>query len=111
MRVSKLLFALMLAAGATSVAFGPAMAEEKKKAAPGGSTAEINAQDCKVAPPGDKSKPREKVAAGSAQPCGEVAAGEGKAKPVSKDKTRKEVAKDAKAAAKEGATKGGGGPN
>jgi hypothetical protein len=110
-KVSKLLFALMLAAGATSVAFGPATAEEKKKASPGGSTAEINAQDCKTAGPGDKNKPREKVAAGTAQPGGEIAPEDCKAKPVVKDKTRKEVSTDAKAAAKAGATKGGGGPN
>ncbi len=109
MKVSKLLFALMLAAGATSVAFGPAMAEEKKTV--GSSTAEINAQDCKVAPPGDKSKKLKAPKAGEATPCGEVAAGEGKAKAVTKDKTRKEVSADAKKAAKEGATKAGGGPN
>ena len=102
MKVSKLLFALMLAAGATSVAFGPATAEEKKKATVGSSTAEINAQDCVTAGPGDTSKRREKVAPGTATKGGELAPEDCKAKPVTKDKSRAQVKTETKAAAKAG---------
>ncbi len=107
MRVSKLLFALMLAAGAASVAFGPATAEEKKKAAPGGSTAEINAQDCKVSPPGEKGKKMAAPKPGEAVPCGEVGASEGKAKVVSKEKDRAAVKEEVKKGARTSTGVGG----
>ena len=100
--MSKLLFALMLAAGATSLAVG-VQAEEKKKVSPGSSTAEINRADCTPAGPGDKSKKREKVAPGTAQPGGEIAPEDCKAKPAGKsDKSRAQVKQDAKAANKAG---------
>ena len=105
---SKLLFALMMAAGAASLAFGPVAAEEKKKVSPGSSTAEINRQDCVVASPGDKSKKREKVAAGTAQPGGEIAPEDCKAKPVTKEKTRPQVKHELKKSGK--VDQGVGGP-
>lgn len=110
MKKTKLLFATILAAGATFVA--ASLSAEEKKPAPGGPTAAINAQDCQTAGPGDKNKKMEKVKPGSALPAGELAPGDCKAAaPGDKAVSRKEVAKDAKEAVKTGATKGGGGPN
>jgi hypothetical protein len=84
--IARLLVALMLGAAVAT----PAMA-----------AGEADAADCKAGPAGDKSKPRQKVAPGSAQPGGEASAEDCKAAPAAKSATtRKQVRADAKTANK-----------
>jgi len=96
--MSKLLIALMLAAGATSLAVGPVVAADKETRSYG----QVNPADCKAAPPGAKDKAREKVAAGTATFTGQVDPADCKAEAATSKKSRAEVKKETKAAARAG---------
>lgn len=97
--MSRLLVAMMFAAGVTTVVLTPAVAEEKQTVQ-ARSYGQLPPADRKAAAPGDKSKARPKVAAGTATPAGEVDPADCKAESTASSKTRAKVKQETKGAAK-----------
>jgi hypothetical protein len=93
--MSRMLVAMMLAAGATTIAFTPAVAADKAR-----THGETTPADCKAAAPGDKDKAMKPAPGASVAAGGQVAQADCKAVGTKSSKSRAEVKKETKEAVK-----------